>query len=211
MPYILVVRHGETQLNAANKVRGWTDVPLNSKGIQEALATAKLLEGWEMSGIMASDLIRTRQTAQIIGKHNFVSISYTEFLRSWNSGREMAGMDVEKAVPIMRYYVAHPGETPEGGESFGAFLRRVRVAWMEAVQRVHRQPGKSVCIVTSSRDIDAFRFFVTGDKRFLDKDSAVTPGAVAVFKLDGSKITEVEFTPQPQAEDTTSPQDSKEN
>lgn len=198
MQYILVVRHGETQLNKDGKVRGWVDVPLNSTGIKEALATAKLLETWEISQIVASDLLRTKQTAQIIGRHNFVPCFYTEYLRSWNSGSKMRGMDVEKAVPIMRYYVAHPKETPEGGESFGAFLSRVKIAWQDTIARVNRQPGKAICVVTSSRDIDAFRFFTTGDKRFLDKDSAVTPGAVALFAVSGTSVKEVPYKPGPQ-------------
>jgi glucosyl-3-phosphoglycerate phosphatase len=193
MGTILVVRHGETQLNHDNKVRGWADVPLNSRGINEALATAKLLENWPISQIIASDLIRTKQTAQIISKLNFAPIFFTQLLRSWNTGHEMVGMDLDEAVPIMRYYVAHPSETPKGGESFAEFLRRVKIIWDDIKTRAMVEPEKAVVVVTSSRDIDAFRYFVTSNPRLLDKDNAVAPAAVVQFNVTPTGVREVPF------------------
>lgn len=195
MAVVLVIRHGETQLNHDNKVRGWSDVPLNSRGIEEALATAKLLENIDIGLIIASDLIRTKQTAQIIGAKNFVPIRITSYLRSWNSGTAMQEMDLDKAVPIMRYYVANPDQTPPGGERFGGFLRRVRLIWEHILNQARALPGQAVVVCTSSRDIDAFRFFVTGDKKYLDKDNAVTPGSVAQFDIHGASVKEVPFDP----------------
>jgi len=195
MGTILVVRHGETQLNHDNKVRGWADVPLNHRGINEALATAKQLENWSIAQIISSDLIRTKQTAQIISKLNFVPIFYSPFLRSWNTGHEMVGMDLDKAVPIMQYYVAHRDEAPKGGETFNDFLRRVTVIWDHIKLRAMDSPGKAIVVVTSSRDIDAFRYFVTHDAKYLDKDSAVIPGHVAQFNITAGKVKEVPFDP----------------
>jgi broad specificity phosphatase PhoE len=192
MGTILVVRHGETQLNHDNKVRGWADVPLNHRGINEALSTARLLENWPIAQIFASDLIRTKQTAQIISKLNFVPIFYSAFLRSWNTGHEMVGMDLDEAIPIMQYYVAHRDETPKGGESFNEFLRRVRVIWDDILTKSMSTP-KAMVIVTSSRDIDAFRYFVTKNEKYLDKDNAVTPGQVAQFNVEANRIVEVAF------------------
>jgi broad specificity phosphatase PhoE len=190
---ILVVRHGETQLNHDNLVRGWADVPLNSRGIQEALQTARLLENWSLSQIIASDLIRTKQTAQIISKLNFVPIFYSQFLRSWNTGHDMVGMNLDKAVPIMQYYVAHRDEVPKGGESFGEFLRRVRVIWDDIVFKAQAASPKAIVVVTSSRPIDAFRYFITSNAKYLDKDNAVTPGQVAQFNVEASSVKEVPF------------------
>lgn len=195
MGTILVVRHGETQLNHDNKVRGWADVPLNHRGVMEALATARLLENWSISQIIASDLLRTQQTAQIISKLNFVPIFYSAFLRSWNTGHAMVGMSLDEAVPLMQYYVAHPSETPKGGESFSEFLRRVRVIW-DDIKFKAMATTKAVVVVTSSRDIDAFRYFITQDAKYLDKDSAVTPGHVAQFQVEATSIQEVSFDPK---------------
>lgn len=195
MGTILVVRHGETQLNHDNRVRGWADVPLNSRGIQEALHTARQLENWPVSQIVSSDLLRTKQTAQIISKLNFAPVFYTQYLRSWNTGTEMQGMSLDEAIPRMQHYVANPTLAPEGGESFSGFLRRVELAWNDAIFRAVSSPSKAVVIVTSSRDIDAFRYFTTGDKKHLDKDSAVTPGHVAEFLIEDGDIREVPFEP----------------
>lgn len=192
MGTILVVRHGETHLNHDNKVRGWADVPLNSHGIQEALATSKALEAWDIAQIIASDLMRTRQTAEIIAKRNFAPVMFTQYLRSWNTGHEMVGMDLDEAVPIMRYYVARPTETPNGGESFAGFLKRVKVAWNGIVLKAASASPKAIVVVTSSRDIDAFRYFCTGNRKYLDKDNAVPPGQVAEFQTTPSGVKEVQ-------------------
>ena len=45
---IYVVRHGETEWNAVNKVLGRTDIPLNSKGMEQAHELACLLKGKEI-------------------------------------------------------------------------------------------------------------------------------------------------------------------
>lgn len=193
MGVILVVRHGETQLNHDNKVRGWADVPLNSHGIQEALATARLLENWPIAQILASDLLRTKQTAEIISRLNFAPVFYSQLLRSWNTGHEMVGMDLDEAIPIMRYYVAHKSETPKGGESFAEFLRRVKIIWDDIKIRAMAEPNKAIVVVTSSRDIDAFRYLVTSNPSYLDKDNAVAPAAVAQFNVTPTGVKEVPF------------------
>ena len=40
---IYVIRHGETEWNALNKVLGRTDIPLNSNGIRQAKEIAGML------------------------------------------------------------------------------------------------------------------------------------------------------------------------
>ena len=41
---IYVVRHGETEWNAINKVLGRTDIPLNAKGMEQAQELARSLK-----------------------------------------------------------------------------------------------------------------------------------------------------------------------
>lgn len=68
MAYTLVLlRHGESTWNKENKFTGWTDVPLSDKGVEEAVASGKLMaqEGYEFDVIHTSLLRRAIQTANL--------------------------------------------------------------------------------------------------------------------------------------------------
>ena len=43
MTTLVLLRHGESEWNKANRFTGWTDVPLSEKGIEEAEAAGRLL------------------------------------------------------------------------------------------------------------------------------------------------------------------------
>ncbi|NDV69233.1 histidine phosphatase family protein [Dysgonomonas sp. 25] len=65
---LYIVRHGQTMMNALDRVQGWCDSPLTKEGIEVA---RHLGYGFDEKGIhfrsaYCSDLRRTRQTAQII-------------------------------------------------------------------------------------------------------------------------------------------------
>ena len=60
---IYVIRHGETEWNALNKVLGRTDIPLNSNGIRQAKEMAGMLRDLKIDVFLSSPLIRARQTA----------------------------------------------------------------------------------------------------------------------------------------------------
>ena len=63
---IWLVRHGETDWNAEGRVQGWTDVPLNAKGRQQASQLAQCLRSISFAHIYASDLTRALDTARIV-------------------------------------------------------------------------------------------------------------------------------------------------
>ena len=63
MTRLIVWRHGNTDWNAANRVQGQTDVPLNELGRDQARAAAPLLAALRPDAIVASDLSRAAETA----------------------------------------------------------------------------------------------------------------------------------------------------
>ena len=67
---IALVRHGQTDWNAAQRVQGATDVPLNERGRIQAQEAADRLreEGDRWEGIVASPLERASVTGEIIAE-----------------------------------------------------------------------------------------------------------------------------------------------
>ena len=66
MGYLILVRHGESRWNIANKFTGWVDVPLSEVGIHEALISAHRLEKINFDIAFTSRLARAMETLLLI-------------------------------------------------------------------------------------------------------------------------------------------------
>ena len=70
MTEIVLVRHGETELNARGIFRGRTDVELNERGREQAAAVAAALAAPPVAAVLSSPMVRALATAQAIaGEH----------------------------------------------------------------------------------------------------------------------------------------------
>ncbi|MEM8674796.1 MAG: 2,3-bisphosphoglycerate-dependent phosphoglycerate mutase [Cyanobacteria bacterium P01_G01_bin.67] len=65
MPKLILIRHGQSTWNAANRFSGWVDVPLNSVGRREAIAAAKKVCQFKIDVCFTSLLMRAKETAAI--------------------------------------------------------------------------------------------------------------------------------------------------
>jgi probable phosphoglycerate mutase len=65
-PRLYLVRHGETDWNAAGRIQGWTDRPLNERGERQAAALAADLAGVRWDRAISSPLVRARRTAEAV-------------------------------------------------------------------------------------------------------------------------------------------------
>ena len=62
---LTLVRHGTTEWNEAGRYQGWGDPPLSERGRAEALRLRGRLAGERFDRVVASDLRRAVQTAEI--------------------------------------------------------------------------------------------------------------------------------------------------
>lgn len=87
MTTIFLIRHGETVDNARQIMQGQTQGELNERGREQALLVAERLSTEAIDAIIASDLHRAIQTAEIIAKPHGLPVVTTPLLRErdWGS------------------------------------------------------------------------------------------------------------------------------
>ena len=83
---IYIIRHGQTDWNLSKRLHGHNSVPLNEKGRQEAENARKKVNSLEIDKIISSDLLRAKQTAEIINKDLCKTIVFDFHLRSVDYG-----------------------------------------------------------------------------------------------------------------------------
>lgn len=65
MATLILIRHGQSTWNAANRFSGWVDVPLSHIGRQEAIFAAKKLSPYQIDICFTSLLMRAMETTAI--------------------------------------------------------------------------------------------------------------------------------------------------
>lgn len=120
---IILVRHGETALNASRVIQP-PDTPLSARGAGQAQAVARRLAGLAPSAILSSDLARALQTAQAIADATGLAVRTSELLHERNFG-DLRG----RAYDSLGYDPIHDEQAPPGGESMETFRRRVAEAF----------------------------------------------------------------------------------
>ena len=63
---LYMIRHGQTTCNVAGKHQGWGPVSLSEKGFEQARKAKEYVRTVNYDKIFVSDLLRTRQTAEIL-------------------------------------------------------------------------------------------------------------------------------------------------
>lgn len=84
---IIFVRHGETEWNKNKKFRGQIDVKLNSRGIEQAKAVAKVLLNSKIDAIYSSPLSRATKTAKIIANDHSKDVKVVNGFIDINFGK----------------------------------------------------------------------------------------------------------------------------
>ena len=124
---IYLIRHGETELNAA-RVLQRPETPLGERGREQARRLAKHLAEAGIVHIVSSDLLRAEQTARELEATTRASLEFEPLLQERNFGdlRGTAYADLDED-PFQ------PGYAPPGGETGPDFLARVERAWARIV------------------------------------------------------------------------------
>ncbi|HEV2236923.1 MAG TPA: histidine phosphatase family protein [Ktedonobacterales bacterium] len=146
---LIVVRHGETANNAEQRFTGQMDAPLNGRGVRQARAVAEALAGERFELVVASDLMRARQTAAAIAECLDMAVTYDSDLREIAVGEweGLTGAEIRARYPgaLARWDAGAVTFAPPGGESVTQLAERVA----RALERSREaQPDGTVLWVT---------------------------------------------------------------
>ncbi len=148
---LIVVRHGESELNVERRYSGRDDIPLSANGAAQARALAARLAtlAGQVAAVVSSPLSRCTDTAALIASAlggvpvetdaDLIECDFGEW-----EGRTFA--EVRERWPAqLSAWLDSPAVAPPGGESFRAVGVRVR----RAVSRLRdRYPGQTVVVVS---------------------------------------------------------------
>ncbi|TAM78358.1 histidine phosphatase family protein [bacterium] len=182
---IVVVRHGITEWNAARRFQGQTDVALSEAGRLQARSVGRRLHAERFALCVASDLQRTRETAERILAEMAEppSLHLEPELREMNFGT-WEGLTFEQVAARWpneaKNFHHHTLLAPPGGETWAQFDARVTRGFERHRMRVG--PDGALLMVVHGGVIHALvrRLMKLGDRP-------------APIHVDPAGVTEIEF------------------
>jgi probable phosphoglycerate mutase len=175
---IFVVRHGETELNAARVIQQPT-TPLSERGRSQALRVAARLAPLGVVRILTSDLLRAVETATAIAAATGAPTVVDPLLRERDFG-DIRGTPYNE---LGRDPFA-PDYHPPNGESWEMFYERVASAW-NLVARIAADTPGHLAVVTHGLVC----------RVLADRHLALADGTSAPSLWGNTALTEVDGVP----------------
>ena len=107
---LYIVRHGQTDWNLADRVQGQYDISLNDTGRAQAHQVAEKIEPFNIKHIISSDLMRARETAQIIGDKLHITVDYDARLREYDFGKLTGWKRTEIDPSMVQVFFSNPSK-----------------------------------------------------------------------------------------------------
>ncbi len=199
MTTLILIRHGQSVWNAANRFTGWTDVDLSEKGIEEAERAGKDLREYRIDVVHTSDLIRAQRTAEIIMSLNEDSEgAITKFDWRLNERNYGSLQGLNKAETAERHGAEQVhiwrrsfDVAPPEGESLEMTAERT-IPYFEDEVMSDLRDGKNVLVSAHGNSLRSIVMHIEG----ISKDSIVSleipTGVPMHYLFDGSKIKRIE-------------------
>jgi broad specificity phosphatase PhoE len=148
MTRLILVRHGQTDWNVEGRWQGQADVPLNSRGLEQAQQLATELADAGIQAIYASDMQRARQTVQPLAERTGLPVCIDPRLREIHQG-EWQGLLVTEIMArygelFYRRQADPSAVAPPGAETVEQVQGRAYQALDEILER---HPHETVAIV----------------------------------------------------------------
>ncbi|WP_433529505.1 histidine phosphatase family protein [Micromonospora sp. CA-263727] len=148
MTRLVIWRHGNTDWNAASRVQGQTDVPLNDLGREQARQAAPLLAALRPDAVIASDLSRAAETAAALAALTGLPVRSDARLRERHFGRWQGLLLTEVAERFPDEYARWRAGDPDPGaeiEPLDELGKRIGTALQEAADEL---AGGTIVVAT---------------------------------------------------------------
>ena len=137
---ILLVRHGETDWNAAGRIQGHNDTPLNAAGRLQSRQAAQRLAREPIRALYSSDLARAFETATIIGEPLGLTVVTSPMLRerSYGAWEGLTSAEIQVRYPeqFALWRARSTDFAPPQGETSNQLLSRT-LDELRAIARRH--------------------------------------------------------------------------
>jgi 2,3-bisphosphoglycerate-dependent phosphoglycerate mutase len=175
---IYLARHGETDWNRERRWQGQTDTRLNADGRGQAKVLAEAVASLGITRIHASDLLRARETAEIVALHLGIATVVTDRdLRERNFGvfEGLTFAECAEAFPEMWARYRADRTRPEGAEPDSTLAGRVT----RGIERALEGPG--IALVVSHGG--AMRMYLQSQGKGVAKESDFAFANGALLRL----------------------------
>lgn len=175
---IILIRHGETALNAARVLQP-PDTPLSDRGRKQADAVAVRLAGMKIDRLVSSDLPRAVQTSQAIATVCGLAIHTNALLQERNFG-DLRGHPYDG----LGFDPIAMEDAPPGGESISMFSARVTQA-MDFLRQVRATIDHDLLVVSHGLFI----------RTLLAQHVRMAHGMDAPMRIDNTAVTVISRDP----------------
>lgn len=168
------IRHGETNYNTDGIIQGHLDSYLTSNGNNQTENLKKFLNINSDDLIYSSDLLRCRQTCEILfGSNNNKIVNYTELLRERNMGKYQ-GVKSNKLLSENLLLM----EQIEDGESLSELSERIDKFLNLITLKLHNSKVSNIYVITHST------FILNFYKNIFGKIPNIIPENTSVSSFD---------------------------
>lgn len=189
---LILVRHGETDLNKQGRYLGHSNPSLNEQGLVQAHNIAHHLKGEDIDFILSSDLSRALETSMIISSMAHIPIKITPSLREIDFG-EWEGSTFEEIQinypQVFAEWLKDPFKLRiPGGETGEELNTRVIEAWNAAALKAVGH--KTLVIVSHGGPLRLLMCHLTRTDLSRQWDFHIGHGEIRILKKDGDSYVQ---------------------
>jgi len=184
---VYFIRHGETDWNQDDKLRGWSDIPLNNNGIAEVKRAAQVLKNRHILNFVAADLKRVMQTVEILSKALKVPYQLDSRIRDFDYG-DWTGVPVKRVLPkLITIFRDGRGTPPNGEEDYTELEARVNEFSNGILRHARGITQGNFGVVSNNRIARMIMSFITGDTKWeLQPQDPLGNAGIMRFSLHGN-------------------------